>query len=105
MGRAHLRGDEDVGGDAEAAQPPQRVEAAVGLRGVVRPGRRVGRLLGGLERLQQLPLHGGRRVAGDKSIKTLAAAGSPPPSSPVWRTEASEKKRKRGWILGVDEAL
>jgi hypothetical protein len=63
-----LRGDEDVGVDANGAQPPQRVEAPVGLRRLVLPGNRVGRLLGRLERLQELPLHGGRLG----KIKTLA---------------------------------
>lgn len=59
-GAAHLRGDEDVGVDAELAEAAQGVEAALGLRGraVGLLGGRVGRLLGGLERLHQLPLHG-----------------------------------------------
>ena len=69
---AHLRGDEHVGVDADVAQPAQGVEAAFSLRRVVLPGRRVSRLLGRLERLQQLPLHGGSGAARRGEIKTLA---------------------------------
>ena len=69
---AHLRGDEHVGVDADVAQPAQGVEAAFSLRRVVLPGRRVSRLLGRLERFQQLPLHGGSGAARRGEIKTLA---------------------------------
>jgi hypothetical protein len=96
---SHLGGDEDLGGDGESAQAAQRVEAAAGLRGggAVVLSRRVGRLLGGLERLQQLPLHGGHG-GGGIGIKTLAAGRLSPPRAVSFGSEArrgGEKGKKR----------
>uniref|UniRef100_A0A0A9DYX3 Pco108434 n=1 Tax=Arundo donax TaxID=35708 RepID=A0A0A9DYX3_ARUDO len=98
----NLRGDEDVGVDADGAQPPQRVEAPVGLRRVLLLGHRVGRLLGHLERLQQLPLHGGG-AARQGEIKTLAPRRRLSLSS-VWRGGGGEERKEVGFV-GEGEAL